>query len=95
MNDSVSKINTEIRNQLPGPAVIYASIDTVVDMEQAVYFPTEFLNSLKPPGMPPHRFTNGVRLCLFMCFWVVIFTHIRKSLQVMYQAKPGTAATHI
>ncbi|KIH57822.1 hypothetical protein ANCDUO_11985, partial [Ancylostoma duodenale] len=35
MNDSVNKINTEIQNQLPGPAVTYASVDTVVDSEQA------------------------------------------------------------
>ncbi|KIH68827.1 hypothetical protein ANCDUO_00834 [Ancylostoma duodenale] len=55
MNDSVNKINAEIQNQLPGPAVTYASIDTVVDSEQAVSYPTEFLNSLEPPGMPPHR----------------------------------------
>ncbi|EPB66767.1 hypothetical protein ANCCEY_14141 [Ancylostoma ceylanicum] len=54
MNDSVNKINTEIQNQLPGPAATYESIDTVVDSEQAVCYPTEFLNSLEPPGMPPH-----------------------------------------
>ncbi|KIH61447.1 hypothetical protein ANCDUO_08283 [Ancylostoma duodenale] len=55
MNDGVNKINTEIQNQFPGPAATYESIDTVVDREQAVCYPTEFLNSLKPPGMPPHR----------------------------------------
>ncbi|RCN44385.1 hypothetical protein ANCCAN_09599 [Ancylostoma caninum] len=55
MNDGVNKINTEIQNQLPGPAATYESIDTVVDREQAVCYPTEFLNSLEPPGMPPHR----------------------------------------
>ncbi|RCN50729.1 hypothetical protein ANCCAN_03114 [Ancylostoma caninum] len=55
MNDGVNKINTEIQNQLPGPAATYESIDTVVDREQAVCYPTEFLNSLEPPGMPPRR----------------------------------------
>ncbi|KIH66756.1 hypothetical protein ANCDUO_02916 [Ancylostoma duodenale] len=55
MNDGVNKINTEIQNQLPGPAATYETIDTVVDREQAVCYPTEFLNSLEPPGMPPHR----------------------------------------
>ncbi|RCN36628.1 hypothetical protein ANCCAN_17490, partial [Ancylostoma caninum] len=55
MNDGVNKINTEIQNQLSGPAATYESIDTVVDREQAVCYPTEFLNLLKPPSMPPYR----------------------------------------
>ncbi|RCN29467.1 hypothetical protein ANCCAN_24774 [Ancylostoma caninum] len=55
MNDGVNKIDTEIQNQLRGPAATYESIDTVVDREQAVCYPTEFLNSLESPGMPPHR----------------------------------------
>ncbi|KIH68606.1 hypothetical protein ANCDUO_01056 [Ancylostoma duodenale] len=48
-------MNTEIQNQLPGPAVTYAPIDTVVVSEQAVCYPTEFSISLKPPGMPPDK----------------------------------------
>ncbi|GBN38979.1 hypothetical protein AVEN_27654-1 [Araneus ventricosus] len=32
----------------------YTSVDVVMDKEQAVYYPTEFLNSLNPPGMLPH-----------------------------------------
>ncbi|KIH47189.1 hypothetical protein ANCDUO_22754 [Ancylostoma duodenale] len=55
MNESVNNINIEIQNRLPGPTATYDSIDTVVDSEQAVHYPTEFLNSLEPPGMPPHR----------------------------------------
>ncbi|EPB68564.1 hypothetical protein ANCCEY_12347 [Ancylostoma ceylanicum] len=55
MNESVNNINVQIQDQLPGSVTTYESIDTVVDSEQAVCYPTEFLNSLEPPGMPPHR----------------------------------------
>ncbi|KIH67354.1 hypothetical protein ANCDUO_02315 [Ancylostoma duodenale] len=55
MNDSANKINTEIQKQLPGHAATYDSIDTVVDREQAVCYPTDFMNSLEPADMPPHR----------------------------------------
>lgn len=37
----------------------YFSIDTVVDSEKSVHFPTEFLNSQTPSGMPPHKITEG------------------------------------
>ncbi|KIH67553.1 hypothetical protein ANCDUO_02114 [Ancylostoma duodenale] len=55
MNESVNCMNVQIQDQLPGPVSTYESIDTVVDSEQAVCYPTEFLNSLEPPGLPPHR----------------------------------------
>ncbi|XP_036334474.1 uncharacterized protein LOC118745044 [Rhagoletis pomonella] len=53
-NDDVSKLNGQIQLKIPGEAVEYKSIDTVMDKDQAVNYPTEFLNSLEPPGMPPH-----------------------------------------
>ena len=54
-NNSVNTINLQVQQQLPGEAKSYASLDTVVDADQAVQYPTEFLNSLEPPGMPPHN----------------------------------------
>jgi hypothetical protein len=45
-NLSVNNINIKIQNTLPAPATIYKSIDTVIDNEQVVLYPTEFLNSL-------------------------------------------------
>jgi hypothetical protein len=46
-NLSVNNINIKIQNTLPAPATIYKSIDTVIDNEQVVLYPTEFLNSLE------------------------------------------------
>ena len=54
-NISVNDINSQIQNLLPGDAKCYASIDTVTDEAQSVSYPTEFLNSLEPPGLPPHN----------------------------------------
>ncbi|CAF4655383.1 unnamed protein product, partial [Rotaria sp. Silwood2] len=54
-NTSVNAINLQIQQQLPGETTSYKSIDTVVDVDDAVQYPIEFLNSLEPFGMPPHN----------------------------------------
>lgn len=53
-NEYVNRLNHSIQEKLPGTIVTYKSIDRVVDDDDAVNFPIEFLNSLEPPGMPPH-----------------------------------------
>ncbi|GBM88012.1 hypothetical protein AVEN_185944-1 [Araneus ventricosus] len=53
-NENVNKINEIILKKLPGNSITYKSVDSVMDKEQAVYYPTEFFDSLNPPGMPPH-----------------------------------------
>ncbi|KAI6655402.1 hypothetical protein LOD99_2237 [Oopsacas minuta] len=53
-NDKVEAINMSLLNKLPGLNITYKSIDTVVEQDDAVQYPTEFLNSLQPPGLPPH-----------------------------------------
>ncbi|CAB3233342.1 unnamed protein product [Arctia plantaginis] len=53
-NSSVDEINELILTKLPGDEVTYTSIDNVMDQEDAVHYPQEFLNSLNPSGLPPH-----------------------------------------
>lgn len=54
-NANVNEINFQIQQKLPGDLVSYKSIDTATNEEDAVNYPVEFLNSLEPPGMPPHH----------------------------------------
>lgn len=54
-NDSVDKINLDLLRALPGTESSYHSVDTMIDSDMAVQYPVEFLNSLQPPGMPPHN----------------------------------------
>ena len=52
-NDCVAHVNNQLLDDFPGDVVVYKSIDTVPD-QNAVTYPTEFLNSLEPSGMPLH-----------------------------------------
>ncbi|CAF1621204.1 unnamed protein product, partial [Didymodactylos carnosus] len=54
-NNSVNAINLQIQQQLPGETTSYKSGDTVTDVHEAIQYPTEFLNSLEPSGMPSHN----------------------------------------
>lgn len=54
-NEQVDKVNNLILSKIDAPTKIYYSVDTVVDFEEAVHFPTEFLNSLNPSGLSPHK----------------------------------------
>lgn len=57
LNQMVDVINATIQDRLPGLSRTYLSIDSVVDADQAVNYPTEFLNSVNEPGIPPHNLT--------------------------------------
>ncbi|KAL0870707.1 hypothetical protein ABMA27_005647 [Loxostege sticticalis] len=54
-NEQIDKINNLIVAKIDTPTQIYYSVDTFLDSEEAVHFPTEFLNSLNPSGLPPHK----------------------------------------
>ena len=54
-NEQLDKINDFILLKFKASSQTYYSVDTVVDREEAVDYPTEFFNSLMPPGIPPHQ----------------------------------------
>ncbi|XP_055312023.1 uncharacterized protein LOC129574268 [Sitodiplosis mosellana] len=54
-NIDVDEFNLSIEYKLPGEFITYKSIDNVMNQDDAVNYPTEFLNSLNLPGIPPHE----------------------------------------
>ena len=54
-NDVATNTNLQLLKQLPGNASSYRSIDRACGDSHDVDFPAEFLNSLEPPGTPPHN----------------------------------------
>lgn len=53
-NEEVNLINNQILSKIKGKSKQYKSIDTTTNKEQSINYPTEFLNSIDPSGMPPH-----------------------------------------
>ena len=53
-NETTEKINKYVIDQLPGEAKVLLSADSV-DISQAAMYPTEYLNSITPTSLPPHR----------------------------------------
>ena len=51
-NESVYFINDNLLKLIPTQERHYISIDTIVEIDDAVNYPTEFLNSLNPTELP-------------------------------------------
>ncbi|XTI89044.1 hypothetical protein V2W45_1399803 [Cenococcum geophilum] len=56
-NDIVSNLNAQLLERMPGHSVETLSTDSVVDLADASDCPTEVLNQLSEPGLPPHKLT--------------------------------------
>jgi ATP-dependent exoDNAse (exonuclease V) alpha subunit len=56
-NDASLKLNEQVLKKVPGQEKIYLSADTAIcdDQHEANNYTPEFLNSLTPSGMPPHK----------------------------------------
>ena len=53
-NDDVNYINKTLTDSFPREVKLYKSVDKTMEEEEAVNYPTEFLSSLKPTGLPPY-----------------------------------------
>ncbi|XP_036340118.1 uncharacterized protein LOC118749422 [Rhagoletis pomonella] len=58
-NIHINAINFQIQAKLPGVVTTYKSIDSAMNQDEAMNYPTEFLNSLEPAGMPPLESESG------------------------------------
>ncbi|GFV68069.1 ATP-dependent DNA helicase [Trichonephila clavipes] len=54
-NDVVEKLNVTIQKQLPGQEYAYRSIDCILNDDEAVQYPIEFLNSIQTPDFHAHN----------------------------------------
>ena len=59
-NDNVDKINKMIIKRFPGVGKTYLSTDTIGEDDMHHVYPTDFINSLTPPGMLPNVMTLKV-----------------------------------
>ena len=54
-NDIVNIINEKVLSMFEADKKNYISIYTLTNQDEAIDIPTEFLNSLNPSGLPPHK----------------------------------------
>lgn len=65
-NKDVDDLNASIQNFIPGQLFSFKSVDTVINQDEVVNYPTEFLNSLELPGLPPHNLQLKVGSVIIM-----------------------------
>ena len=54
-NDKSADINETLLQSFERVEMEYKSVDSVVDVDDAVHYPVEFLNTLDPPGLPTQK----------------------------------------
>ncbi|XP_059638873.1 uncharacterized protein LOC132281157 [Cornus florida] len=58
-NDFIDKLNENLIDQFPSEPTTYYSFDKATD-DTGTYYQEDFLNSLAPNGLPPHKLTLKV-----------------------------------
>ncbi|CAH0697151.1 unnamed protein product [Spodoptera exigua] len=74
-NDQAAAINESILLEIEGIEVVYTSINTVVEQDDATHYPVEFLNSLTASGLPAHNIKlkfKRVQFPVSVCFAMTI-----------------------
>ncbi|KAL4143309.1 hypothetical protein QTP88_005655 [Uroleucon formosanum] len=56
-NETAKEINKILLGSFQAKKMEYRSVNSVLEIDDAVNYPVEFLNSLNPPGFPPHLLT--------------------------------------
>ena len=70
-NEDVDMINDKVLQTFPaGETQTYLSADSISDPGQTYLCPTEFLNSLTPAGLPPHK------LCLRVSTPIILLRNL-------------------
>uniref|UniRef100_A0A8D8T3L0 ATP-dependent DNA helicase n=1 Tax=Cacopsylla melanoneura TaxID=428564 RepID=A0A8D8T3L0_9HEMI len=65
-NVDVSDLNMKIQEEIDSELITYKSVDSVTNPDEVVNYPTEFLNSLELPGLPPHSLQLKVGSVIIM-----------------------------
>jgi len=65
-NNNVNVINFYFQNSIPGEAATYKLINTVMNPDEIINYPAEFLNSLDLPEMPPHISTLKIGMPIIL-----------------------------
>ncbi|XP_026416584.1 uncharacterized protein LOC113312024 [Papaver somniferum] len=61
-NDVVKKLNQKVIEIFPGAEVVYHSFDTVTDDPKNLWT-QDFLNTIAPGGLPPHKLILKIGIC--------------------------------
>ncbi|XP_071579754.1 uncharacterized protein [Temnothorax nylanderi] len=54
-NKAAEEINEIVLQKVTTECKTYKSIDTMVNGDEVIHYPIEFLNSVNPAGLPPHK----------------------------------------